>query len=162
MTELEQIYKRYFKDVYFFVYRLCKDKSIAEDITSETFFKAIKSIDSFRGDSDIRTWLCQIAKNLYISYLRKNNKVVSQDDFNFETTDEVDVEKIVLSSDEAMRLHRILHQLSEPYKEVFTLRVFGELTFKQIASIFGKTDNWACVTFHRAKQKIKEEMRDAE
>ena len=159
MTGLEEIYNQYFKDVYLFVYRLSKDKNIAEDITSETFLKAIKSIDSFKGDSDIRVWLCQIAKNVYFSYLRKQKKLVNVDTVP-EAKNEVDVEKLVYSSEESMKLHEIVHNLPEPYKEVFSLRIFGELSFKQIARLFGKTDNWACVTFHRAKDKIRMEMRD--
>ncbi|HBN84497.1 MAG TPA: RNA polymerase subunit sigma [Clostridiales bacterium] len=158
MTELEQIYNRYFKDVYLFTLGLSKDKHVAEDITSETFMKAIKAIDSFNGDCDIRVWLCQIAKNAYISYVRKNKKQVNVESIP-EQKDDMDVERIVFSSVEAMKVHKILHKLEEPYKEVFSLRVFGELSFKQIADVFGKTDNWACVTFHRAKGMIVKEMR---
>lgn len=159
MTELEEIYNKYFKDVYLFVYSLSRDKHIAEDITSDTFLKAIKSIDRFKKNCEIRVWLCQIAKNTYISYLRKNKKTVNFDTVPEEKSD-IDVEKYLYSSEEVTKLHEILHNLSEPYKEVFSLRVFGELSFKQIANLFGKTDNWACVTFHRAKNKIREEMRD--
>jgi len=159
VTEFEDIYNNYFKHVYLFVYSLSKDKHIAEDITSETFIKAIKSIDSFNGTCDIRAWLCQIAKNSYISYLRKNKKLVHIDSVS-EKEDNIDVEKIVSSCEENMKIHEILHKLGEPYKEVFSLRVFGELSFKQIAYLFGKTDNWACVTFHRARNKIREEMED--
>lgn len=159
MTELEDVYNNYFKDVYFFIYSLSKDKYIAEDLTSETFLKAIKSIDGFQGNCDIKTWLFQIAKNSYYSYIRKNKNLVDIDSVP-EKKDDIDIEKSVFSSEESMIIHEILHNLSEPYKEVFSLRIFGELSFKQIGSLFGKTDNWACVTFHRARNKIKEEMRD--
>jgi RNA polymerase sigma-70 factor (ECF subfamily) len=159
VTELEEIYKGYFKDVYFFIYSISKDKHIAEDLTSETFVKAIKSIESFKGNCDIKVWLFQIAKNSYYSYIRKHKNLVALDSLP-DKKDDLDIEKSVLSSEEAMRIHEILHNLSEPYKEVFSLRVFGELSFRQIGSLFGKTDNWACVTFHRARYKIKEEMRD--
>lgn len=159
MTELEQIYNRYFKDVYLFTLGLSKDQHVAEDITSETFMKAIKAIDSFKGDCDIRVWLCQIAKNAYISYVRKNKKQVTVESIP-EQKDDMDVERIVFSSVEAMKVHKILHELEEPYKEVFSLRVFGELSFKQIANVFGKTDNWACVTYHRARKMMLKEMRE--
>jgi len=159
VTELEDVYNNYFKDVYFFIYSLSKDKYIAEDLTSETFLKAIKSIDCFQGNCDIKTWLFQIAKNSYYSYIRKNKNLVDIDSVP-EKKDDIDIEKSVFSSEESMIIHEILHNLSEPYKEVFSLRIFGELSFKQIGSLFGKTDNWACVTFHRARNKIKEEMRD--
>lgn len=159
MTELEEIYNAYFKDVYFFIYSLSKDRHIADDITSETFIKAIKSIESFKGNCDIKVWLFQIAKNSYYSYLRKHKNLLDLDSIP-EQEDDFDIEKRVISSEESMKVHKILHNLSEPYKEVFTLRVFGELSFKQIGSLFGKTDNWACVTYHRARNKIREEMRD--
>ncbi|GAB6085000.1 RNA polymerase sigma factor [Alkaliphilus crotonatoxidans] len=159
MTELEEIYNNYFKDVYFFIYSLSKDKHIAEDLTSETFIKAIKSIESFKGNCDIKVWLFQIAKNSYYSYIRKHKNLIELDSVP-EKKDDFDIEKSVFSSEESMKIHEILHNLSEPYKEVFSLRVFGELSFMQIGSLFGKTDNWACVTFHRARNKIREEMRD--
>ena len=159
MTELEEIYKSYFKDVYFFIYGLSRDRHIAEDITSETFVKAIKSIESFRGDCDIKVWLFQIAKNSYYSYIRKQKKLIGLDTISDKKSD-FDLERSVLSSEELMKIHKIIHNLSEPYKEVFSLRVFGELSFKQIGSLFSKTDNWACLTFHRARNKIREEMRD--
>jgi len=159
VTELEELYNKYFRDVYRFIYSLSKNKHIAEDITSETFLKAIKSIDEFKGNCDIKVWLFQIAKNSFYSYQRKIKRSVGLDAL-LEMNDDIDVEKLVYSSEESMKLHNILHHLSEPYKEVFTLRVFGELSFKQIGTIFRKTDNWACVTFYRAKNKISKEMRD--
>ena len=160
MTEIEEIYNSYFKDVYLFIFSLSKDKQLAEDFTSETFLKAIKSIDNFKGNCDIKVWLFQIAKNSYYSYIRKNKNLTDLDLIP-EQKDDIDIEKSVCSSEESMEIHEILYKLSEPYKEVFSLRVFGELSFKQIGNLFGKTDNWACVTFHRAKNKIREEMRDS-
>jgi len=157
VTELEDIYNNYFKYVYLYIYSLSGDKHIAEDITSETFMKAISSIDSFKGNCDIRVWLCQIAKNTYYSYLRKNKKLVNIDSLLNQEGD-LDVEKEICISEEYKKIHEILHKLDEPYKEVFILRAFGELSFKQIASIFGKSDNWACVTYHRAKNKIREKL----
>lgn len=159
MTDFEELYSVYFKDVFLFIYRLSGDKHLSEDITSETFLKAIKSLEGFRGDSDIRTWLCQIAKNIYYSHLRKDKRL-SHIQEDIESKDNIDIERKIVSKEESMRLHKIIHNLKEPYKEVFSLRVFGELSFKEIARIFGKTDNWACVTYHRARNKIKEEMED--
>lgn len=159
MTELEDTYNLYFKDVFLYIYSLSGDKHLAEDITSEAFMKAIKSIDSFKGSCDIRVWLCQIAKNCYFSYLRKNKRLVGLDAVQ-EQADDHDLEKVVTSSEACMRIHKIVHHLEEPYKEVFSLRVFGELSFKQIGYLFGNSDNWACVTYHRARSKIKERMED--
>ena len=157
--EFEKIYKRYFNDVFLFLKRLSKDGSIAEEITSETFFKAMHSIDNFRGETDVRVWLCQIAKNCYFSYLKKQQRIENIDDIDFPDNQDTIEEQIAKQYD-AMQIHLLLHNLAEPYKEVFMLRVFGELSFKQIADIFQKTDNWACVTYHRARNKILTQMED--
>ncbi len=159
MTEFEDIYNNYFKDIFLYIYSLSGDRHIAEDITAETFMKAIKSIEKFKGNCDIRVWLCQIAKNCYFSFLRKKKKTIHLDELS-EQKDIFNFEQIISSTEESMEIHEILHNLDEPYKEVFSLRVFGELSFKQIACLFGKSDNWACVTYHRARNKIKERMED--
>ncbi|MDO5095588.1 MAG: RNA polymerase sigma factor [Peptostreptococcaceae bacterium] len=158
MTEFEKIYRRYFRDVFLFLKSLSNDESIAEEMASETFFKAMQTIDSFRGDCDIRVWLCQIAKNTYYSYLKKQKRLVQLDELKEVATDDIGIEERISNSGEAMQIHQILHEMQEPYKEVFMLRVFGELSFKEIANIFKKTENWACVTYHRAKNKIREKM----
>lgn len=155
--EFEKIYVRYFNDVFLFLKKLSKDESIAEEITSETFFKAMRSVDTFRGETDIRVWLCQIAKNCYFSYLKKQQKIIDIDEVEC-TDSKSTIEEQILNQSDAMRIHHLLHDLAEPYKEVFMLRVFGELSFKQIADIFQKTDNWACVTYHRARNKILSQM----
>lgn len=183
VTEFEEIYREYFKDVFLFIKGLSQDDNVAEEITSETFFKALKSLDSFKGNCDVRVWLCQIAKNTYYSYLRKNKRLESFEEQMSEMMGQAadatggmsgtagavsatvgqmakPVEDAVVDKETALAIHRILHDMEEPYKEVFSLRVFGELSFGQIGSIFGKTENWACVTFHRAKAKIQERMED--
>ncbi|NLY54366.1 MAG: sigma-70 family RNA polymerase sigma factor [Firmicutes bacterium] len=160
MTESEQIYQAYFRDVYLYVISLCSDAHVAEDITSETFIKAMQAFSSFRGDCDIRVWLCQIAKNCYYSRLRQDKRLVFAD-LPEQRETENQLEELLISQDTALQVHRILHGLAEPYKEVFYLRVFGELSFKQIASVFGKSDNWACVIYHRARKKIQKEMEDS-
>ena len=134
--ELEEIYKTYFQDVYYFVLAMSKDPHIAEEITQETFFKALKGVKHFQGKCSIKSWLCQIARNEYISYTRKKQRI--------------------LRKDEAMTVYQILHYLDEPYKEVFTLKVLGELNYKEIAQIFGKQETWARVTYHRARVKIQD------
>lgn len=159
MTELESLYRAYFQDVYLYILSLSKDEHIAEDITSEAFIKAIKSIDTFKGDCDIRVWLCQIAKNCYYSYLRKNKKIIYRDE-EPEHISEINIEQLIVSKEDSMKIHEILHKLKEPYKEVFSLRVFSELSFREIGNLFGKSENWACVTYHRARKKIQEEMED--
>ena len=162
--EFEQIYNAYFKPVYLYVLQLSGDEHVAEEITSDTFFKAISSIDSFRGDCEMRVWLCQIAKNTYYSYLKKNRIAVSIDEPAVQSIPDTAVPiEIQLSDKEDARLIRmILHDMSEPYKEVFMWRVFGELSFKEIGTLYGKTDNWACVTYHRARRMIQSRLEEIE
>ncbi|MGI8386363.1 RNA polymerase sigma factor [Robertmurraya sp. P23] len=159
VTQIEDIYNTYFKDVFLYVYSLSGDKHIAEDITSETFMKALTSLDSFRGDCDIRVWLCKIAKNSYYSYLGKKKSFVDLESLP-ESASEDNVEQEITTSQASMKVHEIIQNLKEPYKKVFTLRVFGELSFKQIGKLYAKSDNWACVTYHRAREKIKARLGD--
>lgn len=159
VTEIEQVYKAYFNDVYLFILSLSKDEHIAEEIASETFFKAMNSLNQFKGNCELRVWLCQIAKNCYYSYLRKNKKTDSITILEEESND-IDIEQFILNSETTMKVHEALHSLEDPYKEVFTLRIFGELSFKQIANLFSKTENWACVTYHRARSKIIDRMEE--
>ena len=155
--EFEQIYTTYFRDVYLYIRKLSNSEHIAEEITSETFFKAMKSFDGFRGDCDIRVWLCQIAKNCYYSYLKKVDRTESID--NVEIAEQsTSFEERLFQQDTAMQIQKILHDVPEPYKEVFMWRVYADLSFKQIGQIFGKSENWACVTYHRARNKIKEKL----
>ena len=155
--EFEQIYTTYFRDVYLYICKLSNNEHIAEEITSETFFKAMKSIDSFRGDCEIRVWLCQIAKNCYYSYIKKANRTECID--NVEIAEQgVSFEEQLFRHDTAIQIQKILHDVPEPYKEVFMWRVYAELSFKQIGQIFGKSENWACVTYHRTRNMLKEKL----
>lgn len=154
MTDFQAVYEEYFTDVYKYVFSLCRDEHLAEEVTQETFFKALKNIDSFRGQCRLYVWLCQIAKNTYFS-LASKPKDISFEDI---TASENGPEDALLQQDSAFAVHRILHTLEEPYKEVFSLRVFGQLSFRQIGTLFNKTESWARVTYHRARMKIKEEM----
>ena len=158
MTDFENIYNDYFRDVYLYIKSLSNDDHIAEDITSETFINAMKSIDKFKGNCDIRVWLCQIAKNSYFSYLRKNKKLIYTDKEQEQEEESIDIEASMLSIETSMEINEVLHNLEEPYKEVFSLRTFGELSFKQIGLLFQKNENWACVTYHRARKKIKNKL----
>ena len=162
MTDMEAINREYFRDVYLYILGLSGDEHMAEEVTEETFFKALTALPSFRGECDIRVWLCQIAKNEYLGYLRKNKKRVDMQTEELETKADSgkSVEEKLLDAESAAFIHQRIHELPEPYKEVFHLRVFGELSFEQIGRIFGKTANWACVTFHRAKARIQNEVED--
>lgn len=160
MTDFEKIYNEYFNDVYLYIKRLSGDEHVAEEITSETFFKALKSIDSFRGECEIRVWLCQIAKNSYYTYVKKNSKVQDVDETELINLadNKSDVENEVQSKLQAFAIQKILHEIDEPYREVFMWRVYADLSFKEIAGIFNKNENWACVTYHRARKLIKERL----
>lgn len=156
MPDIKTIYDQYFHDVYYFALSLSRNEQIAEEITQETFFKALKNIDHFKGHCKMNVWLCQIAKNTYFTYRNKHNRYEQYR--HQEIASEMNMEKKFVDQTESLRIHKLLHHLDEPYKEVFTLRVFGELSFKQISQIFEKTEGWARVTFFRAKQKIQEKL----
>ena len=158
MIDFENIYNQYFREVYSFVLSLSRNVAVAEEITQETFYKALKSIDNFKGNCKVSVWLCQIAKNTYFSYIDKQ-KSFGPSDINEKVINNCIDEKI-LNKEDAFYIHMALHYLAEPYKEVFTLRVFGELSFANISLIFGKTESWARVTFHRAKLKIQNYLKE--
>lgn len=157
MTEFEKIYTAYFRDVELYLLAICHDAHMAEELTAQTFFQALEALPKFRGDSDMRTWLCSIARNCYLSYLRKVKPSESVDELEIPDPRR-GIEDQIIDADQAMTVHKVLHSLPEPYKEVFSLRVFGQLSFADIGSLFGKTQNWACVTYHRARSKIKDAM----
>ena len=155
VDEFEMIYAQHFQSVYRYVLSLCRNETMAEDVTSETFLKAIEAIDKFKGDCNIKVWLCQIAKNTYFSLLKKTKGEMFLD---FETVIESEVSDFtekLLDKASAFEIHHCLHKLEEPYKEVFSLRTFSELSFAEIAELFSKTENWARVTYHRAKLKLR-------
>lgn len=158
MADFQEVYNLYFREVYRYALSLCRNESVAEEITQETFYKALAKLDNFDGKCKISVWLCQIAKNTYISMRRKDkhlnpnaNTDLSQSNGN--------IEEYFFDKETALAIHKILHTLDEPYKEVFSLRTFGELSFKQIAELFGKTESWSRVTYHRARLRIKEELK---
>jgi len=157
VTDFQEIYDMYFRDVYRYALSLCRDEALAEEVTQETFFKALENMDRFDGRSKISVWLCSIARNTYFSLCRKEKRFQSEIPAESFPAD-ASPEQLLLTREEAFAVHRILHGMEEPYKEVFSLRTFGELSFRQIAQLFGKTESWARVTYHRARLKIKEEL----
>ena len=158
VTDFQEVYNLYFRDVYRYALSLCRNESVAEEITQETFYKALDKLGSFDGKCKVSVWLCQIAKNTYISMCRKDKHL----DPGADTTlipCVANIEDSFCDQETAFAIHKVLHTLEEPYKEVFSLRTFGELSFKQIAELFGRTESWARVTYHRARLKIKEELK---
>lgn len=157
MEEFERVYSQYYDVVFRYVYSLCREEAWAEEITQEAFFKALKSIDTFRGECKLSVWLCQIAKNIFYTQAKRRQRYA---DAPLEVLTSPDsMEQKLLNRETAFEIHQLLHELDEPYKEVFWMRTFGELSFSDIAKLFGKTESWARVTYHRAKLKMKEGIR---
>ncbi len=152
MPDFEEIYRQYFADVYRYVLALSRDPVTAEEVTQMTFCKALTALDGFRGECQLRVWLCRIARNQY-GMLQRERKHFA--DSPPEKPD-IGLEERFSDREDARKLHRLLHELPEPYKEVFSLRTFGELPYAQIGELFQKTESWARVTYFRARQKLKE------
>lgn len=152
----EKLYAAYYMRVFSYAMTLTGDRHLAEEITQETFFRAFRKLKDFRGESDAATWLCAIAKRLYSDELRRRGR--SGELPEEAAARDKAVEQVAVERDVSFRVHLALHAMEEPYREVFELRVFGELSFAQIGRIFSRTENWARVTFHRARAKLKERM----
>lgn len=156
--DFEKMYRTYYMEVYSYVMTIMKNPLEAEEITQETFYKAMGNLNCYRGESSEVTWLCAIAKNLCMDLLRKEAKNSGNTALNDEVTAAINIEKQAVDKMTSLRIHQVLHNLDEPYKEVFSLRCFGELSFRDIGQIFEKTENWARVTYHRARLMIQERM----
>ena len=156
MQDIEKIYKENFETVNKYLFCLTKNWDLAEELTEETFYRAVEKIGKFKGESKISTWLCQIAKNSYYDVLRKNKKIVNTEYNLLELEAEESTEEKVILNDEKITLYKNLQKLDEKTREVIYLKITGELSFKEIGEILNKTENWARVTFYRGKQKLKE------
>ncbi|MDE7225230.1 MAG: sigma-70 family RNA polymerase sigma factor [Acetatifactor sp.] len=143
--------------VYSYVMTLVKRQHVAEEITQEAFYKAFTAKSAFRGESDQVTWLCAIARNLFLDEMRRQSKSTDID-LDTNTDSGINIESEVEDKDASYRIHRALQELEEPYRKVFELRIFGELSFREIGGICEKTENWARVTYHRAKVKLQERV----
>ena len=160
MEDFEAIYVQHFDGVYKYVFSLCRNETMAEEITQETFYRAMEHIDKFEGKCKLYVWLCQIEKNTLHTYAKKQKRHVSETDIDLSKQIEPSFENEILDKETVWKLHKLLHELSDPYKEVFMLRILGELKFKEISAVYGKTESWAKVTFYRAKNKLIELMED--
>lgn len=152
--EFHEIYEKYGPELYAFILRMCRSEQLASDILQDTMLKAMTSADSFKGDCSVKTWLCTIAKNIWFDRLKKAENHDQPLDSIPEPAARGSIEDSFADKDTALRIHHLLHYLEEPYREVFTLRVFAELKFSEIGSVFGRSENWAGVTYYRAKQKL--------
>lgn len=158
MEDFEAIYVQHFDGVYKYVFSLCGNETIAEEITQEAFYRAMEHIDKFEGKCKLYVWLCQIAKYTFLTYAKKQKRYVSETDIDLSQQIEPSFESEILDKETLWKLHKLLHGLSEPYKEVFSLRVFGELPFSQIGELFGKSDSWARLIFYRAKKELRRDL----
>lgn len=154
MFDMDAAYREYAVMVYKFLLSLCYEEELAEELTQETFYQAVRSVDRYDGSCKVSTWLCQIAKHLWYREIeRRKRKGTSE-----LTADMVSLEKPVEEQltlkEEKMELFRKVHVLDEISKEIVLLRVTGAFSFREIAELFGKNENWARVTYYRAKQKI--------
>jgi RNA polymerase sigma factor (sigma-70 family) len=157
--DFEEIYREYFKEVYLFIKSLSHDEIIAEEITQEAFFKALKAIEKFDGSRDIRAWLFTIAKNTYFSHYKRNKRQIDLDVVE-ESDIGVQIVNHLMNEEDTFIVHQFLHSMNEPYKEVFLLRTFGELSYEKIGRLFGKSEGWARVTNYRARKQIIEYMEE--
>lgn len=158
MDEIEQVYKEYSKMVYGFLLSKANNPHVAEELTQETFYQAIKNIDKYQGRSEISTWLCGIANNVWKTYVKKNKKSIPIEDKENEIFIN-GMEDTVFQKLDVLHLMKILHQVKEPMKEVVYLRLIGNLSFKDIGEVMGKSENWARVNFYRGKEKIIKEAK---
>lgn len=154
--DLDEVYRHHAELIFKYCCTLCRDEQLAKELTQETFYQAVRSAHRYDGSCKVSTWLCEIAKHLWYRELekrkRKGTVPLDEELVSGEPSAE---EQTVLRSD-VLRLFRRAHLLGEPAREVFLLRVSGELSFREIGEIFGKTENWARVTYYRAKQKVTE------
>ena len=155
MQNMEQLYNQYFNTVYKYLLYLTHDKDFSEELTQETFCKALEKLHTFKGECKISVWLCQIAKHLLINEQNKRKKIIDVDELEqFEDNQELE-QKIILKDDK-ITLYKRMQKLDSNSKEVIHLRITGELSFKEIGDVLGKTETWARVTFYRAKKKLEE------
>lgn len=159
MQSMDDIYQSYALTVYKYLLSLCRNDDLAEELTQETFYQAIKSIKRFDGSCHISTWLCAIAKKQFLAYQRKHPKTAELEAYD---TTVPSAEEDAIAYENRVELLRRLHLCPEPYREILYLRIFGSLSFREIGDILGKSENWARVTFYRGKEKLRKETKDYE
>lgn len=157
MEEFEKIYRNSVEKVYRFLLSLSRDASLTEELTEDTFYQAFLHIDKFEGRCAIDTWLCQIAKNAYFKEMKRRGRQYSEQVCPNLVSEDSVLDQLE-DKQQAIQIHRILHQMDDPYREVFSLHVFGELSFHEIAEVCGKSESWAKMTFYRAKAKLIEQL----
>ena len=158
--ELDQVYRLYFRDVELFLRGLTGSESLAEELTQETFFRSMRQLDRLTGEQEVRAWLFAVARNCWYSHCRRAKHTLPLEPEAPLADGRPDVAELLVDQEAAFTVHQCLHRLSEPYKEVFSLRVFGELSFEQIGALFGHNAAWARVTYYRAKTRLQQMLAD--
>ena len=158
MTDFEKLFNENREFIFKYLMKMTRDITLSEELTQETFFRAYMNYASLKNKEKASVWLCQIAKNTYFAWYNDQKKTGSLEDLEA-VSDENDIEEVFVQKELSQKALCCLHELEEPYKEVFMLSVFGGFSLKDISSIFGKSESWARVTFYRAKQKLLEKMR---
>lgn len=157
MESFEDVYRKYIKEVYYFLRKLSGNDEVAEELTQQTFSIAFEKLETFRGECKLSVWLCQIAKHEYYAWLKRQKKYASE--WNREpVVHKNDMLKDVIDKEDGKQIRKILHNLQEPYKEVFMLRTMGEVSYRDIGQLFYKSESWARVTYYRAKKMIVERI----
>lgn len=159
MADFEAIFAENQGFIYKYLLKLSQNSALAEELTQETFFRAYMNLSQLRKEEKVSVWLCQIAKNTYFSWYRENKKLQKADSTEF-CDIQTDLEDAFVQKEVSGKAFACLHDLQEPYKEVFMLSVLGGLSLKDISALFGKSESWARVTFYRAKQKLMEKLRE--
>ena len=154
VEDMEQIYQQHAQTVYKFLMAQTGNAHLAEELTQETFYQAVRSIHRFDGSCKVSVWLCQIAKHLWYQHLRRQKHEVPADEETFQVPLPSAEEELFRTQDQISLLRQV-HDLPDPGREVVYLRAFGGLSFREIGDIMGRTENWARVTFYRSKEKLK-------
>jgi len=159
VRNMDDLYRDYFQIVFKYLFCLTHEADLSEELTQETFYQALRTYEHFRGDSKVSTWLCQIAKHLWIKEIEKRNRFVSDpiETLSVHIPVNENVEQEVLKNESKIERYRRLQNLDETTREVMYLRLTGELSFREIGDILKKNETWARVTFYRGKQKLAKE-----
>ena len=155
MLSMEKIYKDYAQTVYRYLLSVTRDANLSEELTQETFYQAIRSVEKYDNSCKMSTWLCGIAKNVWRTYQRKHPIV---DEIDEKIPQKNQTEEIVLANLSKVELFKKLNRMQGDTKDVMYFRLFGELSFKEIGEILGKSENWARVTYYRGKEKLRKEL----
>lgn len=160
MKDLDRIYRDNFIKVYRYILSVSGDEHLAEEITQETFYRALRKLESFRGECSVTTWLCRIARNILINHGdRAKRKNVADEELSRRPMADNSAEDSLIQKETGERIAKAMRSLEEPYGEVIALRLYSELPFNEIGQMFGKSDSWARVVYHRARMKMKEELK---